>query len=73
MFLVSVSVLSVCFDLLLLPTSFIARLAFFYNTDSAIYQEGKKRMKQGCSLPTATKVIVRAECSDISQISKARI
>ena len=28
---------------------FLSPSSLFDNTDSAIYQEGKKRMKQGCS------------------------
>ena len=43
-----ISILSSCFDLTSFINLFLSSASLFDNTDSTIYQECKKCMKQGC-------------------------
>ena len=74
-FLFSISILSGCFDLLLLPNFFYQPLSsppsLFDNADSAII-EGNKHTKQGCSF-TDVNEGHRLGHSGVSQVSKPHI
>ena len=67
----SVPILSGCFDLLLLPTSFLALLAFLIILIALFIKKARCARNKVVLSPTATKVIVRVrtECSDVSQVS----
>ena len=67
----SVFISSGCFNLLLLANSFLAILAFLITLIALFSKKARSSWNEVALSPTATKVKVRAECYDISQVSKA--